>query len=128
MAKEGVRNVLILMAIVVFLVASLAFAIRGQAQPAPGGMTGPGMVREMMGGQTQAQPAPQAPARPGERHKVDPSSPSDVMMEECLGPEGHTIMGRMIDEMHGEGAHHRMHKFMDNMMRGGMMSMMMAGR
>jgi hypothetical protein len=57
---------------------------------------------------------------PGERHQVDPNSPSDVMMEQCttmgMGPEGHTIAGRMIDQMHGEGAHHRMHQFMDQAM------------
>lgn len=64
---------------------------------------------------------------PSERHQVDPNSPSDVMMEQCttmgMGPEGHTIAGRMIDQMHGEGAHHRMHQFMDRMigMMGGMM-------
>ena len=33
-----------------------------------------------------------------------------------MGPEGHTIAGQMIDQMHGEGAHHKMHKFMDQMM------------
>lgn len=57
---------------------------------------------------------------PSERHQVDPNSPSDVMMEQCttmgMGPEGHTIAGRMMDQMHGEGAHHRMHQFMDRMM------------
>jgi hypothetical protein len=66
---------------------------------------------------------------PGQRHQVDPNSPSDVMMEQCttmgMGPEGHTIAGRMIDQMHGEGAHHRMHQFMDQMM--GMMGEMGAG-
>ena len=56
----------------------------------------------------------------GERHAPDPNSPSDLMMEQCLGPEGHTQVGRMIDQMHGEGAHHRMHQFMDQMMLGGM--------
>lgn len=59
---------------------------------------------------------------PGERHEVDPNSPSDLMMEQCtqtgLGPEGHTQVGRMIDQMHGEGAHHRLHELMDTMMRG----------
>lgn len=59
------------------------------------------------------------------RHVVDPNSPSDVMMEQCtamgLGPEGHTIVGRMIDQMHGEGAHHRMHEIMDQMLGHGAM-------
>lgn len=67
---------------------------------------------------------------PGERHEVDRNSPSDLMMEQCtqtgLGPEGHTQVGRMIDEMHGEGAHHRLHEFMDGMIRG--MSSMMGGQ
>lgn len=64
---------------------------------------------------------------PGERHQVDPNSPSDVMMEQCttrgMGPQGHTIAGRMMDQMHGEGTHHRMHQLMDRMMTmmGGMM-------
>lgn len=67
---------------------------------------------------------------PGERHEVDPNSPSDVVMEQCLGPEGHTQAGRMIDQMHGEGAHHRMHETMDGMMRGmwGMMGGQAPGR
>lgn len=69
---------------------------------------------------------------PGERHVPDPNSPSDAMMEQCtaagLGPEGHTQVGRMIDQMHGEGAHHDMHQFMDQMMRGGMMGGGMGGR
>lgn len=64
---------------------------------------------------------------PGERHQVDRNSQSDVMMEQCtrmgMGPEGHTVAGRMMDQMHGEGAHHWMHQFMDQMM--GMMSGMM---
>ncbi|MEE8242974.1 MAG: hypothetical protein V3R61_05760 [candidate division NC10 bacterium] len=34
-----------------------------------------------------------------------------------MGPQGHTIAGRMMDRMHGEGAHHRMHQLMDRMMR-----------
>ena len=63
----------------------------------------------------------------GKRHPVDPNSPSDVMMEACttagMGPEGHTIAGQMIDQMHGEGAHHKMHNFMDQMM-----GMMMGGQ
>ena len=61
----------------------------------------------------------------GQRHAADPTSPSDLMMEQCatagLGPEGHTQMERMIDQTHGEGAHHQMHRFMDEMMRGGAM-------
>lgn len=36
------------------------------------------------------------------------------MREQCttmgMGPQGHTIAGRMMDRMHGEGAHHRMHQ------------------
>lgn len=70
---------------------------------------------------------------PGERHEVDRNSPSDLMMEQCaqmgLGPDGHTQIGRMIDQMHGEGAHHRLHEFMDGMMRGmSSMSSMMGGQ
>lgn len=57
---------------------------------------------------------------PNERHQVDPNSPSDVRMEQCttmgMGPQGHTIAGGMMDRMHGEGAHHRMHQVMDRMM------------
>ncbi len=49
------------------------------------------------------------------------------MREQCttmgMGPQGHTIAGRMMDRMHGEGAHHRMHQLMDRMMR--MMGSMM---
>ncbi len=49
------------------------------------------------------------------------------MHEQCttmgMGPQGHTIAGRMMDRMHGEGAHHRMHQLMDRMMR--MMGSMM---
>lgn len=59
----------------------------------------------------------------GQRHVADPNSPSDLMMEQCtaagLGPEGHTQVGRMIDQVHGQGAHHRMHQFMDQMMGAG---------
>ncbi len=43
------------------------------------------------------------------------------MREQCttmvMGPQGHTIAGRMKDQMHGEGAHHGMHQLMDRMMR-----------
>lgn len=43
------------------------------------------------------------------------------MHEQCttmgMGPQGHTIAGRMMDRMHGEGAHHRMHQLMDRTMR-----------
>lgn len=67
----------------------------------------------------------------GERHVADPASPSDVMMEQCatagLGPEGHTQMGRVVDQMHGEDAHHRMHRFMDQMMQEGTMGPGMMG-
>ena len=67
----------------------------------------------------------------GQRHTADPTSPSDLRMEHCttvgMGPEGHTIAGGMIDQMHGEGAHHRMHRFMDQMMRGGAMGPSMMG-
>ena len=56
----------------------------------------------------------------GQQHAPDPNSPSDVMMEQCLGPEGHTQVGGTIDQMHGEGAHHRVHRFVDEM-SGGMM-------
>ncbi len=49
------------------------------------------------------------------------------MREQCttmgMGPQGHTIAGRMMDRMQGEGAHHRMHQLMDRMMR--MMGSMM---
>lgn len=64
----------------------------------------------------------------GERHAPDPNSSSDLMMERCLGPEGHTQAGRMIDQMHGEGAHHGMHQLMDQMMRGRMMGSGAEGR
>lgn len=68
---------------------------------------------------------------PGERHEADRNSPSDLMMEQCtqmgLGPEGHTQIGRMIDQMHGEGAHHRMHQFMDQMMGGSALGPRMMG-
>ncbi len=60
---------------------------------------------------------------PGQRHVPDPNSPSDLMMEQCtaagLGPEGHTLVGRVIDQVHSEGAHHRMHEVMDRLMSGG---------
>lgn len=34
-----------------------------------------------------------------------------------MGPKRHTIAGRMMDQMHGEGAHDGMHQLMDRMMR-----------
>ena len=52
----------------------------------------------------------------------DSNSPSDVMMERCMGAEGHKAAGEMMDRMHGEGTHERMHRTMDQMM--GMMGMM----
>ncbi|MFQ5990596.1 MAG: hypothetical protein ACE5K9_11845 [Candidatus Methylomirabilales bacterium] len=43
------------------------------------------------------------------------------MREQCttmvMGPQGHAIAGRMMDQMHGEGADHRMHQLKDRMMR-----------
>ena len=91
----------------------------GQGMMGQGGMMGPGMMQGMMGGMMgmgQGKTAHSA----GKRHPVDPNSPSDVMMEACttagMGPEGHTIAGQMIDQMHGEGTHHKMHNFMDQMM------------
>jgi len=48
------------------------------------------------------------------------------MMEQCVGAEGHKAAGEMMDRMHGEGTHERMHGMMDNMM--GMGSMMGNGR
>ena len=91
-----------------------------------GGMMGPGMMQGMMGGMMGMGQGTTAHSA-GKRHPVDPNSPSDVMMEACttagMGPEGHTIAGQMIDQMHGEGAHHKMHNFMDQMM-----AMMMGGQ
>ena len=96
---------------------------KGQSTVASSGMMGSGgMMGGMMGmgGGATAHGA-------GKLHPVDPNSPSDVMMEACttagMGPEGHTIAGQMIDQMHGEGAHHKMHNFMDQMM-----AMMMGGQ
>ncbi len=83
-----------------------------------GGMMGRGMMGMMMGGMMGMGGGATAHGA-GKLHPVDPNSPSDVMMEACtkagLGPQGHTVVGRMIDQMHGEGAHHKMHSFMDQM-------------
>ncbi|MCH7923372.1 MAG: hypothetical protein IH975_10105 [Nitrospinae bacterium] len=98
----------------------------GQGMMGQGGMMGPGMMQGMMGGMMGMGQGTTAHSA-GKRHPVDPNSPSDVMMEACttagMGPEGHTIAGQMIDQMHGEGAHHKMHNFMDQMM-----AMMMGGQ
>ncbi len=50
------------------------------------------------------------------------SSPSELMMEQCMGAEGHKMAAEMMDRMHGEGAHGRMHRTMNHMMT--MMGMM----
>lgn len=42
-----------------------------------------------------------------------------------MGPQDHTIAGRMRDKMHGEGTHHRMHQLMDRMMMGRIGNMML---
>ena len=57
------------------------------------------------------------------QHQHDANSPSDVMMEQCMGAEGHRAAGEMMDRMHGAGTHERMHGTMDQMMMG-MMGMM----
>lgn len=62
---------------------------------------------------------------PPDTHQHDPNSPSDTMMEQCMGAERHRVAGEVIDRMHGEGAHDRMHQSMDRMM--GMMGMMGGG-
>ncbi len=105
----------------------------GQSTAVSGGMMGQGMMGMMMRGMMMGQNGMMgmgggATAHgAGKLHPVDPNSPSDVMMEACttagMGPEGHTIAGQMIDQMHGEGAHHKMHNFMDQMM-----GMMMGGQ
>lgn len=54
---------------------------------------------------------------PPDTHQHDPHSPSDIMMEQCMGAERHRVAGEMIDRMHGEGAQERMqHQSMDRMM------------
>ena len=104
----------------------------GQSTAVSGGMMGQGMMGMMMRGMMMGQNGMMGGSGmmgmgggatahgAGKLHPVDPNSPSDVMMEACttagMGPEGHTIVGRMIDQMHGEGAHHKMHNFMDQMM------------
>lgn len=57
------------------------------------------------------------------QHQHNANSPSDVMMEQCMGPEGHRAAAETMDRMHGAGTHERMHGMMDQMMTG-MMGMM----